>query len=75
MTGEDVSYFHQEVPGVHWQLGIVDPEKGFSHPLHSPFFVFNEQVMPLGAAIHAQCAVDYLINRGHGPLAWPLNQF
>jgi amidohydrolase len=75
MTGEDVSYFHQKVPGVHWQLGIANPEKGFSHPLHSPFFDFNEQVMPLGAAIHAQCTVDYLSNREHGPLAWPLNQY
>jgi amidohydrolase len=75
MTGEDVSYFHQKVPGVHWQLGIADPESGNNHPLHSPFFDFKEQVMPLGAAIHAQCAVDYLINREHGRLAWPLNQF
>jgi amidohydrolase len=69
MTGEDVSYFHQEVPGVHWQLGISNAEKGFSHPLHSPFFDFNEQVLPLGAAIHAQSAVDFLINRRHGRLA------
>jgi amidohydrolase len=75
MTGEDVSYFHQKVPGVNWQLGTADPEKGFSHPLHSPLFDFNEQVMPLGAAIHTQCALDYLINRTHGPLAWPLNQY
>ena len=58
MTGEDVSYFHQKVPGVHWQLGIANPEKGFSHPLHSPYFDFNEEMMPLGAAIHAQCAVQ-----------------
>jgi amidohydrolase len=71
MTGEDVAYFHRNVPGVHWQLGIADPAKGFNHPLHSPFFDFNEQVMPLGAAIHAQCAVDYLINRAHGHLRWP----
>jgi len=69
MTGEDVSYFHQEVPGVHWQLGIANAEKGFSHPLHSPLFDFNEQVLPIGAAIHAQCAVDFLINRRHGRLA------
>jgi amidohydrolase len=69
MTGEDVSYFHQEVPGVHWQLGIANAEKGFSHPLHSPLFDFNEQVLPLGAAIHAQSAVDFLINRRHGRLA------
>jgi amidohydrolase len=75
MTGEDVSYFHQKVPGVHWQLGIADPESGDNHPLHSPYFDFNEEVMPLGAAIHAQCAVDYLNNRGHEPLAWPLDQF
>jgi metal-dependent amidase/aminoacylase/carboxypeptidase family protein len=70
---KDVPYFHQKVPGVHWQLGIANPEKGFSHPLHSPLFDFNEQVMPLGAGIHAQCAVDYLINRRHGPLTWPVN--
>jgi amidohydrolase len=61
------------VPGVHWQLGIADPEKKDNHPLHSPYFDFNEEVMPLGAAIHAQCVVDYLINREHGPLAWPLD--
>ena len=74
MTGEDVAYFQQKVPGVHWQLGTANPAKGFSHPLHSPFFDFDEQVLPLGAAIHAQCAVDYLINRRQGPLAWPLNR-
>ena len=68
MTGEDVAYFHQKVPGVHWQLGVANSEKGFSHPLHSPYFDFNEQVMPLGAAIHAQCTVDYLINREREPL-------
>jgi metal-dependent amidase/aminoacylase/carboxypeptidase family protein len=32
MTGEDVSYFHQKVPGVHWQLGIADPENGDTPP-------------------------------------------
>lgn len=73
MTGEDVSYFHQRVPGVHWQLGTASSEKKFSYPLHSPLFDFNEQVMPLGAAIHAQCAVDYLNNRGHESLEWPIN--
>jgi hypothetical protein len=36
---------------------------GFTHPLHSPFFNFNEAVLPLGAAIQACCAVDFLSNR------------
>ncbi|MGD8501538.1 MAG: amidohydrolase, partial [Phycisphaerales bacterium] len=69
MTGEDVSYFHQKVPGVHWLLGTANPAMNFTHPLHSPFFDFNEEVMPVGAAIHAQCAVDFLINRQKRPLA------
>jgi amidohydrolase len=63
MTGEDVSYFHQKVPGAHWLLGTKNPAMNFTHPLHSPYFDFNEEIMPLGAAIHACSAVDFLINR------------
>jgi amidohydrolase len=63
MTGEDIAYFHQKVPGVHWLLGSANPTMGFIHPLHSPFFDFNEEIMPLGAAIQAACAVDFLNNR------------
>ena len=69
MTGEDVAYFHQKVPGVHWLLGTANPAMNFTHPLHSPFFDFNEEIMPVGAAIHAQCVVDFLINRQKTPLA------
>jgi amidohydrolase len=71
MTGEDVAYFHQEVPGVHWHLGIANPAGGYVHPLHSPFFDFNEEVMALGAALHAQCAADFLNHRQQTPLTWP----
>jgi amidohydrolase len=69
MTGEDVAYFHQKVPGVHWLLGTANPALGFTHPLHSPVFDFNEEVMPLGAAIQAWCALDFLSNRQKGPLS------
>ena len=69
MTGEDVAYFHQKVPGVHWLLGTANPVLGFIHSLHSPLFDFNEEVMPLGAAIQACCAVDFLSNRQKGSLS------
>ena len=69
MTGEDVAYFHEKVPGAHWLLGTANPAKGFTHPLHSPFFDFNEEIMPLGAAVHAICTVDFLRNRQKEPLA------
>jgi amidohydrolase len=69
MTGEDVAYFHQKVPGVQWLLGTANSALGFTHPLHSPFFDFNEEAMPLGAAIQASCAVDFLNNRQKRPLS------
>ena len=50
-TGDDVAYFHQRVPGVYWQLGCSDPARGYSFPLHSPRFDFNEELLALGAAI------------------------
>ena len=63
MSGEDVSYFHQRVPGVRWLMGVRNEELGFTHSLHSPLFDFNEAVMPLTAAVHAQAAADFLANR------------
>ena len=69
MTGEDVAYFHEKVPGVHWLLGTANPALGFTHPLHSPHFDFNEEAMPVAAAIHASCVVDFLSNRQKKPLS------
>ena len=60
MGGEDVSYFFQKVPGVLWFLGTSNPDKGLIHPHHNPLFDFDEDVMPLGAAIHAQSVMDFL---------------
>jgi amidohydrolase len=60
MGGEDVSYFQEQVPGVFWFLGTRNPGREFTHPLHSPLFDFDEAVLPVGAALHAQCAVDFL---------------
>ena len=60
MGGEDVAYFHQRVPGVLWFFGTQNPEKGFTHPLHSSLFDFNEEIMPLAAALHALTVVDCL---------------
>jgi amidohydrolase len=71
MGGEDVSYFHQKVPGVQWYLGTRNTEKGFIHPLHSSLFDFNEEVMVAGAAVHLQAAADFLVNRETRALRFP----
>ena len=57
-TGDDVAYFHQRVPGVYWQLGTGDPARGYAHPLHSPRFDFDEELLALGAAIQARTVLE-----------------
>jgi amidohydrolase len=71
MGGEDVSYFHQRVPGVNWELGVRNPELGMIHPLHSSLFDFHEEVMAMGAAVHVQAAIDFLTNRESVALTFP----
>ncbi len=57
-TGDDVAFFHREVPGVYWQLGCADPTRGFAHPLHSPRFDFGEELLALGAAVQARAVLS-----------------
>jgi amidohydrolase len=58
--GDDAAYFQQRVPGVYWWLGISDQEQGYTQPLHSPSFDFNEEVLAIGAAVQAQAVEDFL---------------
>jgi len=60
--GDDAAYFHQKVPGVYWLLGARNEAKGFVQPGHSPYFDFDEDAMPLGAAVQAQAVTDFLLN-------------
>lgn len=45
---EDFSYYQQAVPGIFMLLGTRNEEKGFTHPLHSCHFNFNEKVLLKG---------------------------
>ena len=58
---DDAALFHQKVPGVYWQLGARTEAKGFDKPGHSPYFDFDEDALPLGAAVHAQAVEDFLL--------------
>ena len=58
--GDDAAFFQQKVPGVYWFLGIRNEKEGYIHPLHSPYFDFNEEVLAVGSAVQTQAAVDYL---------------
>jgi amidohydrolase len=64
MTAEDFAYFAQVAPGCFFWLGAaLDPPR--EH--HQPTFDIDESVLPLGAALLAACALQFLEeNKGWG---------
>lgn len=66
MVGEDFSYYQQNVPGAFFWFGSYNEEIGAVNPLHSEKFFVNEDIIHTGAAVLAQCAVEYLSNATSG---------
>lgn len=50
---EDFAYVSEKVPSVMVSLTAGEKEKGFVFPVHHPKATFDENVLPLGAAIYA----------------------
>jgi len=60
LTTEDFSYFCQLVPGCYYSLGVGNPEKGYSWPIHNPRFAVDPEALCYGTALYAQIAQDFL---------------
>lgn len=58
MGSEDFAYLLQQRPGAYLWLGQADAEHAAG--LHSPHYDFNDQVLPLGAALHVALAEQRL---------------
>lgn len=57
---DDMAFISEKVPTTYLMLGArVD---GNPYPHHNPRVLFDENAMPLGAAMHAQCAFEWLKN-------------
>ncbi len=54
---EDFGYVSEKVPGMFMTLGAGKPG---AYPMHNPNMVLDESVFKLGAAIHANCAFEWL---------------
>ena len=54
---EDFSYVAEQVPSTFLVLGAGGPEQ---YPHHNPRMVLDESVFYQGAAIHANCAIEWL---------------
>lgn len=60
MAGEDFAYYQEVIPGAMLGIGIGNEQVGSIHSPHSPFFFLDEQVLPIGAALHAAISELYL---------------
>ncbi|KAA8538452.1 hypothetical protein F0562_028002 [Nyssa sinensis] len=64
MGAEDFSFYSQVVPAAFFYIGIMNETLGSIHTGHSPYFMIDEDVLPIGAAAHAAIAERYLIEYG-----------
>ncbi|KAG4152707.1 hypothetical protein ERO13_D04G138400v2 [Gossypium hirsutum] len=62
MGSEDFAFYLDKVPGTFLFLGIRNEKIGAIHPPHSSYFTIDEDVFPIGAAIHAAFAHSFLSN-------------
>lgn len=57
---EDFAYVSHKLPTVMLALAAGQPDKGFRFPLHHPQVKFDEEALPVGAAIYAYVALRWL---------------
>jgi len=60
MAAEDFAYYQQITPGNFFLVGSTNAEKGLVYGHHHPKFDFDEAVLPRGAALMAQAAIELL---------------
>lgn len=60
MGSEDFSYYLQKIPGTLVWLGVENKEKGIIYPQHHPKYEVDEDVLPLGTALHVAVTMEYL---------------
>ena len=60
MAGEDFAFYQEVIPGVMLSIGIRNENVGSIHSPHSPYFFLDEDVLPIGAALHTALAEIYL---------------
>ncbi|KAL5568056.1 hypothetical protein UlMin_024631 [Ulmus minor] len=65
MASEDFAFYQELVPGTMFGIGIRNEETGSVHSPHSPYFFLDEDVLPIGAALHASLAELYLNEQQH----------
>ncbi|KAI9154087.1 hypothetical protein LWI28_020725 [Acer negundo] len=59
MAAEDFSFYSQKMAAAFFMIGTKN-ETLKSGNLHTPYFVIDEDILPIGAALHTAVAISYL---------------
>lgn len=65
MGSEDFAQITRQVPSGYYMLGAGPEDEKKRYGQHNPKIEFNEEILPLGAAIYAQTAVNWLKEQKH----------
>lgn len=60
MGSEDFAQIAEQIPAAYLMLGAAPTDAHKRYPQHNPKIEFNEAVLPIGAALYAQTALDWL---------------
>ena len=63
MGSEDFSFFMEKVPGVFGFIGSRTSDSAYSYTNHHEKYTVPEDVLQRGAAMHAQFALDFLMEK------------
>lgn len=61
-ASDDFGYVSELVPTVFFAIGAMPDKESIVYPNHNSKVVFNEKSIPMGAAIFAECAFQWLKN-------------
>jgi len=62
MVSEDMAFVMEEIPGCYFLVGSADDRRGLNFAHHHPKFDFDEDVLPVGAALMTQAVFEILSN-------------
>ncbi|MEW6266195.1 MAG: M20 family metallopeptidase [Thermodesulfobacteriota bacterium] len=60
MGAEDFAFYTLERPGAIFRLGCSNKERGLTHPLHSPYFDFDEDALVVGVDVFVEAIKRFL---------------
>jgi len=60
MTAEDFAWFTQNIPGMMYRFGVMDPDSVQPFSLHTPQFKVNESALKTGISLMTYLAIELL---------------